>query len=85
MNDKLYLVTGATSGIGKATARALAAQGAHVVVGGRNRQKAEKTVAWIKAETGNEAVDYLLERVMNFEKTVLRWEDEQRILSQRCK
>jgi NAD(P)-dependent dehydrogenase (short-subunit alcohol dehydrogenase family) len=60
MNDKLYLVTGATSGIGKATARALASQGARVVVAGRNQRKAEKTVAWIKAETDSDAVDYLL-------------------------
>ena len=60
MNDKLFLITGATSGIGKVTARALAEQGARVVVGARSQQKAEKTVAWIKAETDNKTVDYLL-------------------------
>ena len=57
---KICLVTGATSGIGKVTAVALAAQGAHVVITGRSAQKARETVQHIKSETGNEAVDYLL-------------------------
>jgi NAD(P)-dependent dehydrogenase (short-subunit alcohol dehydrogenase family) len=60
MAGKICLVTGATSGIGKVTATALAAQGAEVILVGRNRQKAEDSVRWIKSETGNEAVDYLL-------------------------
>lgn len=60
MAGKVCLVTGATSGIGKVTATALAAQGAEVIVGGRDQRKAEETVSWIVAETGNEAVQYLL-------------------------
>ena len=57
---KTCLVTGATSGIGRATATALAARGAEVLVAGRNRRKAEETVASIQAETGNTRVRYLL-------------------------
>jgi NAD(P)-dependent dehydrogenase (short-subunit alcohol dehydrogenase family) len=60
MADKVYLVSGATSGIGRATASALAARGAEVIVAGRNRQKAEETVSRIKSETGNTALWYLL-------------------------
>jgi len=60
MRKKVCLVTGATSGIGKVTATTLAAQGAEVIVTGRNQQKAEDTVRWIQAETGNQAVHYLL-------------------------
>ena len=60
MVGKVCLVTGATSGIGKAAATALAAQGAEVVIAGRNQRKAAETVSWIKAETGNDAVQYLL-------------------------
>ncbi len=60
MNGKVCLVTGATAGIGKITATALAAQGAELVICGRNRQKAEDTMNEIKAETGNEKVSYLL-------------------------
>ena len=60
MAGKVCLVTGATAGIGKVTATALAAQGSEVVITGRNQQKAEDTVQVIKAETGNEAIHYLL-------------------------
>ena len=57
---KLCLITGATSGIGQETARALAQQGMTVVIVGRNEQKAAATVATIKAATGNPNVTYLL-------------------------
>lgn len=60
MAGKIALVTGATSGIGKATAAALAERGAEVIIAGRNQQKAEETVQWIKTETGNQGVSYLL-------------------------
>ncbi len=57
---KTVLVTGATDGIGKATARELARLGATVVIVGRNPQKSATTVRQIREETGNSQVDYLL-------------------------
>lgn len=60
MAGKICMVTGATAGIGTFTAKALAAQGAEVIITGRNQQKTENTVRQIKSETGNESVDYLL-------------------------
>jgi retinol dehydrogenase 12 len=45
MKDKVCVVTGATSGIGKAAAAALARQGARVVLVGRNRGRAEAAAA----------------------------------------
>jgi NAD(P)-dependent dehydrogenase (short-subunit alcohol dehydrogenase family) len=50
------VVTGATSGIGRATAEALAAMGATVVVHGRNPAAVDATVRAIGAGTGNAAV-----------------------------
>jgi retinol dehydrogenase-12 len=60
MTGKVCLVTGATAGIGKITATALAVQGAELVIHGRNQEKAELTVSQIKAESGNHQVSYLL-------------------------
>jgi NAD(P)-dependent dehydrogenase (short-subunit alcohol dehydrogenase family) len=45
MNGKVCVVTGATSGIGKATAAALARQGAQVVLVCRDRGRAQATAA----------------------------------------
>ena len=49
LNGRRVLVTGSSSGIGEAMARMLAQEGAVVVVHGRNRERAEKVAAEIKA------------------------------------
>jgi NAD(P)-dependent dehydrogenase (short-subunit alcohol dehydrogenase family) len=59
LHGKVHLVTGATSGIGKVTARELARHGATVVVVGRNPERCAATVAQIQAETGNKNVEAL--------------------------
>ena len=51
-DDRVAVVTGASSGIGEATARLLAAEGAHVVVTGRRRELLEA----VARETGGVAV-----------------------------
>jgi 3-oxoacyl-[acyl-carrier protein] reductase len=45
IHDKVFLVTGGTSGLGLAAARALAAEGARVVVSSRRQQAVDKAVA----------------------------------------
>jgi NAD(P)-dependent dehydrogenase (short-subunit alcohol dehydrogenase family) len=52
MGGKVALVTGGTSGIGKATATALAAMGAEVVVTGRSLERGEKAVEEIRRDSG---------------------------------
>jgi retinol dehydrogenase-12 len=59
MTGKVCLVTGTTSGIGKATAEALARRGATVVGVGRNPEKCEATTRWIRQRTGRDDVDFL--------------------------
>src|ERR1700676_5293334 len=53
LQDKTALVTGASRGIGRATAAALARAGAHVLVHyGRSAQEAESLVSEIQAQGG---------------------------------
>ncbi|MDQ2078675.1 SDR family oxidoreductase [Xanthobacteraceae bacterium Astr-EGSB] len=53
ITGKVVAITGASSGIGEATARLLAAQGARVVVGARRNERLEALVADITASGGN--------------------------------
>ena len=57
MDGKVALVTGSTSGIGRATAVALAGRGAHVLVTGRNQERGGQVVDTIR-NTGGKA-DFL--------------------------
>lgn len=52
LTGKTAVVTGSTGGIGLATARALAAAGATVVINGRSAEKVARAVAEIEAEGG---------------------------------
>ena len=54
---KTAIVTGAASGIGVETARALTAAGARVVMPVRSRDKGEAVAAEIRSSTGNVAVE----------------------------
>lgn len=60
MSDKICLITGANSGIGKVTALELAKMGAHIIMVCRDQEKGEKAQREIKTESGNENVDLLL-------------------------
>jgi NAD(P)-dependent dehydrogenase (short-subunit alcohol dehydrogenase family) len=53
LRGKTALVTGSTSGIGRATAIALAARGARVLVVGRDEQRAKDVVAEIEGSGGS--------------------------------
>jgi NAD(P)-dependent dehydrogenase (short-subunit alcohol dehydrogenase family) len=60
MEGKVALITGGTSGIGKAAAKALAAMGGEVVVTGRHKERGEATVAEIRRATASEKVSLML-------------------------
>jgi retinol dehydrogenase-14 len=60
MAGRTCLVTGATSGIGRATAAGLARLGADLVLVARDQARAEATVAEIQAATGNPRIELQL-------------------------
>jgi NAD(P)-dependent dehydrogenase (short-subunit alcohol dehydrogenase family) len=57
MTGKTVLITGASAGIGKATAAALAARGAHLVLACRDLEKAARARAEIAARTPGARID----------------------------
>jgi NAD(P)-dependent dehydrogenase (short-subunit alcohol dehydrogenase family) len=59
-HSKVALITGATRGIGKATALELAQLDWTVIVHGRDQEKAAAAVAEIQAISGNPRVNYVL-------------------------
>jgi len=76
LKDRTALVTGSTSGIGKATALALAARGARVPVVGRNEQRAKDVVAEI--EGSGSSATYRLTTLSDLEsaRDLVQWATE---------
>lgn len=60
LEGRICLVTGANSGIGKATALGLARLGAHVVMACRDAGRGETARAEIAAESGNARIELML-------------------------
>ena len=50
--NKIALITGGASGIGRATANRLALEGAHVIIADKNADMADKAVAEIESDGG---------------------------------
>ncbi|KAJ8519920.1 hypothetical protein ONZ45_g3153 [Pleurotus djamor] len=55
LSGKVVIVTGASSGIGKETARVLLIHGAKVYIATRNAQKSAEAIRDLKAQTGKQA------------------------------
>src|SRR5438128_3774005 len=60
MKGRVCVITGANSGIGKATALELAGMGATCVIFARNQQKGETAMSEITKQTGNDSIELLL-------------------------
>ncbi|XP_035288514.1 dehydrogenase/reductase SDR family member 13-like isoform X1 [Anguilla anguilla] len=80
LHGKTAIVTGANTGIGKATALELAKRGARVILACRSQERAEAAIRDIKRESGNAEVVYMqldlasLQSVRSFAETFLKTE-----------
>jgi retinol dehydrogenase 12 len=59
LTGRTFLVTGGNTGIGLATARALAARGGRVHLAARSAEKGQAAVGAIRAATGSDQVEFL--------------------------
>lgn len=57
MEPKVILITGASDGVGKQTAKTLAKQGHTIILHGRNKQKTQAAFEEIKQESGNNNIE----------------------------
>jgi NAD(P)-dependent dehydrogenase (short-subunit alcohol dehydrogenase family) len=64
--ERVFLVTGANTGIGRVTAHELARRGGHVVLACRSESKTAPVIDAIKRDTGNDNVEFLALDLGNF-------------------
>jgi len=76
LKGKTALVTGSTSGIGKATAISLAARGADVLVVGRDEQRAKDVVAEIEGSGGSAAFRLTTLADLDSARDLVEWANE---------
>lgn len=67
MEGRVCLITGASSGIGKASAEQLASMGAYVVMVCRGREKGERAKADVEAKSGSRSVELMLADLTSFD------------------
>jgi len=60
LKDKVFLITGGTSGVGKATAIGLAKRGAKIVIISRSIEQSHMVLEEIVQRTGNDRGEYLI-------------------------
>jgi NAD(P)-dependent dehydrogenase (short-subunit alcohol dehydrogenase family) len=60
LQGQVFLLTGATEGIGKAAALDFARRGARLTIVGRNRDKTERVLAELRAASGNADLEMLV-------------------------
>ncbi|MGI6104767.1 MAG: SDR family NAD(P)-dependent oxidoreductase [Raoultibacter sp.] len=66
MDKKIILVTGATDGVGKAAAKALAEQSHKVIIHGRNEAKAKAVIEELEAQNALADFEYIIADLLSF-------------------
>ncbi|KAG9272584.1 dehydrogenase/reductase SDR family member 13-like [Astyanax mexicanus] len=86
LHGKTVIVTGSNTGIGKATALALALRGARVIVACRSKQRGEDAAKDIRRESGNDEVVFMqldlasMKAIRSFVETFLKTESRLDVL-----